>query len=34
IHFGVFYFFLNRPKTQKILKKKFFFLVFVIQFCK
>ncbi|CAI9551612.1 unnamed protein product, partial [Staurois parvus] len=32
-HLWVFIFFLNQ-KPQKILKKKSFFLVFVIQFCK
>ncbi|CAI9611013.1 unnamed protein product, partial [Staurois parvus] len=38
-HFWVLYFFLNRPKTtenfeKKKTKKKRFFLVFVIKFCK
>ncbi|CAI9608458.1 unnamed protein product, partial [Staurois parvus] len=34
-HLWVFYFFLNKPKTAENLeKKKSFFLVFVIKFCK
>ncbi|CAI9618353.1 unnamed protein product, partial [Staurois parvus] len=32
---GIFYFFLNKPKTTENLEKKpVFFLVFVIKFCK
>ncbi|CAI9583951.1 unnamed protein product, partial [Staurois parvus] len=33
-HLWVFNFLLNKPKKLKIKKKKSFFLVFVIKFCK
>ncbi|CAI9543661.1 unnamed protein product, partial [Staurois parvus] len=34
-HLWAFYFFLNKPKTtENFEKKKVFFLVFVINFCK